>query len=943
MVCGLILRLNFELIMSRSQPTKINEFISIKGARVHNLKNISLNLPRNKFIVITGVSGSGKSSLAIDTIFAEGQRRYLESLSSYARQFLQRKAKPDVDKITGLSPVIAIDQKTNNFSSLSTVGTMTEIYSYLQILFAKIGKIFSPITQQEIRKYKVQDILDYIINLPKSGYILITYPYSADNFHPQKRNTTLQILSAKMLTRAILPNGQIMRLEQISDDIVGELLLIVDRVNLIDPVESLTARLRNSLEIAMYEGQERISVVIEEGENKVRIQEFSNHNDDNVEYLLPSESLFSFNNALGACKNCMGTGMAYFYDRKLIFPNPKLSIANGAIAPWNGVKMSQYLNKLLAIAAEIDIPIHKPIEQFSSEQLDCLWYGNALFPGIIKTFQQWEKEQYKIQYRSLLARYRTYGMCPKCQGNRLCQEAFYIQVQGKNIGDIINMRIDKLHDWIENLELSSSEQVICHRVCQEILQRTNTLCKVGLHYLTLNRSTNSLSGGEGQRVRLTLSLGNALTDSIYILDEPSIGLHPRDTHRLIEVIRELCNLNNTVIVIEHDEQIMQNADFLVDIGPLASHLGGEIVFAGCYSNLLSCTTSLTANYLHGDNQTIYTRVLKDKPQSFIHIREVNVKNLQNVEVKFPLYRFSVVTGISGSGKSSLITEALYTSLNAILNGQKSDFPITIDNPQAFSTVTLIDQNSLTASSRSTPISYIGVFKLIRELFARQHLSKERDYKAQHFSYNSNIGSCERCEGMGIENIDMLFMADIQLPCELCQGKRYKEQILEVCYKGKNIYDILQLSVTEALEFFAEQKVISKYLQSLDEVGLGYMQLGQSAKTMSGGEIQRVKLASYLNLSTNQRELLIFDEPTTGLHFHDIQKLLKSFNKLISLGHTIICIEHNTMLIREADWIIELGPGAAEDGGTIIYSGPMDNIFQQKNSLIASYLKGNSPI
>lgn len=924
--------------MSKQEQAEISEFISIKGARMHNLKNISLELPRNRLIVITGVSGSGKSSLAIDTIFAEGQRRYLESLSSYARQFLQRKTNPDVDKISGLSPAIAIDQKTQNFSNRSTVGTMTEIYSYIQLLFAKIGKIFSPISQQEIRKYQVKDIIDYITSSSNRGYLLITYPFAMSNFQGSMRANTLQSLSAKMITRAWLfrskTKGELVRLEQIPESFEGELWLIVDRVNLAEEEKSvLFTRLRDSLEVAMYEGQETVNLLFENGE----IKQFSNQHNDSIEYLRPSEALFSFHNSLGACKRCLGTGQAHYYDPKLVFPNPQLSILNGAIAPWNSPRMQQYLSQLISVSKKIAIPLNKPIVDFSPEQLELLWSGNSKFPGIIKVFEQWEKQQYKISYRSLIARYKKYGICPDCMGSRLRKEANYIWVNGKNIHQVVNMRINELHSWVKNLNLSASEKLICTRICHEILQRTNTLCQVGLSYLTLNRGANTLSGGETQRVRLTLSLGNALTDTIYILDEPSIGLHPKDTSRLIEVMKALCMLNNTVIVIEHDAKIMQEADFLVDLGPLASHLGGEVVFAGSYVDLLQSQTSLTASYLRKEQCQLMQSLATAKIDKFVHIQEVQINNLQGIAVKFPLYRFSVVTGVSGSGKSSLITKALYPALRAFINGQKSDFPIIIDQARAFSEVTLIDQNAIGSSSRSTSISYIGAFKLIRELLARQELSKQRGYQSRHFSYNSSIGSCENCDGTGIENIDMLFMADIQLPCELCQGKRYKSEILEVCYKGKNIYEILQLSVTDALSFFAEQKAILKYLQTLEEVGLGYMKLGQSANTMSGGEIQRIKLASYLNLPNSHRELLIFDEPTTGLHFHDIQKLLQSFRKLVSQGHSIICIEHNTMLIRAADWIVELGPGAAEDGGKVLYCGSLEGIFHQKNSQIAPYL------
>lgn len=918
-----------------NKQSKPQQYISIKGARVHNLKNISLDLPRNKLIVITGVSGSGKSSLAIDTIFAEGQRRYLESLSSYARQFLQRQSKPDVDQITGLSPAIAIDQKSLNSSPRSTVGTMTEIYNYLQLLFAKIGKVYSPKTGTEIRKYQVTDILNFILSHSSETprQLLLCYPYAATNFNATKREQTLQTLSAKMITRARLNNGQIMRLEQIPANLNGDLWLIVDRVQVDISCEAeLGARLRDSLEIAMFEGNERVILVFDE----TKIHEFSNHNQEEIEYIKPSESLFSFQTSLGACKNCLGTGQAYYYDYNLVIPNPKLSIAAGAIAPWNSHKMSKYLQQLISLAPKLKIPIHRPIQQLNSEQIDLLWRGNDLFPGILGVFRLWEREQYKIQYRSLLARYKRYGICQECKGSRLRQEALYVKVAGKNIAQVIEMRIDKLHYWLENLDLTTSERQICARLCQEILQRTRTLCQVGLSYLTLNRGASSLSGGETQRVRLTLSLGNALNDTIYILDEPSIGLHPRDTERLLEVIRNLCALNNTVIVIEHDDAIMRAADFIVDLGPFASHLGGEVIFAGSYSELLKAQNSLTASYLRGEKAKL-PKKNKAKAQKFVQISGVQVNNLKNVQVKFPLYRFSVIAGVSGSGKSSLVTQALYPALRAVLQGQKPEFALEIDVPNAFNEVTLIDQNSIGASSRSTPISYIGAFKFIRELFAKQELSQELGYNTKHFSYNSNLGSCPNCEGSGCENIDMLFMADIQLPCEFCQGKRYKSEILEVQYKGKNIYEILQLSVAEALDFFREQRTICKYLQTLEEVGLGYMRLGQSANTMSGGEIQRVKLASYLNLGQNSRELLIFDEPTTGLHFHDIHKLLRTFDKLTELGHTILCIEHNPMLIQAADWIIELGPGAAENGGKIIYAGDLQGIFKQKNSLITKYL------
>lgn len=914
--------------MSQADP------IIITGARTHQLKNVTLSLPRNQFIVITGVSGSGKSSLAIDTLFAEGQRRYAESLTAYARQFLPRMEKPDVTQIQGLSPTIAITQKVSSVNPRSTVGTLTDIYEYLKILFAKIGKTFSPLSGKEVKKATIASVIDFVQTL-SCAFVVVSVrlertALSLETFIPQLHNKGIQ---------RIVYQGAFIRLEEaLRQNILSDAYdVVLDRIALDDTdLPARTARLREALENAFFEGNGYLRIITSEGQS----YDFSNQFVlDGMTFSEPSADLFSFNNPLGACPRCEGYGNCWTIDYDLVLPDKNLTLYDGAIAPWR-MKSTQHYQEQLC-AAPHGLPLFKPVKDFSPEEWRLLLHGNAHFEGLESFFNTLKKYAYKPFFRLLLARYKRKSLCPDCQGCRLRAEALYVRVGDKNIAELVRLPASGLYEWFQQLQLSPHETNIARRLLQELHIRLQTLINVGLGYLSLHRAAHTLSGGESQRIQLTLSLGNSLSDTIYILDEPSIGLHPQDTARLIEVLQALQQLGNTVVVIEHDAEMMQSADYLVEMGPLAGHLGGSVVAAGTLRDLLQNPQSLTGAYLKGEK-----KVHLDKspriPEQFITLKNAQLHNLKNVSVAIPLGVLCVVCGVSGSGKSSLIRGILYESVKNYLNGDtKQQKQLLQQLGAALKNIThieMVDQNPIGKSTRSNPVSYIGAFELIRQLFSEQALSRQRKYSPGTFSYNVSGGRCAACEGLGVERIEMQFLSDMFLICEHCGGKRYQEAVLEVCYRDKNIFEVLEMTIDEAVVFFNKRPLILQKLQPLLDVGLGYLRLGQASSTLSGGEAQRIKLAHYLSIgSAKYPHLFIFDEPTTGLHFADIQKLLYAFEQLIRNGHSVISIEHNTEVIKNADWVIELGPGAGDKGGTIIFEGTPQELKQQKNSPTAPFL------
>jgi excinuclease ABC subunit A len=924
-----------ENIVSSSSP----DGIFIKGARVHNLKNVTVTIPRNKLVVVTGVSGSGKSSLTIDTLFAEGQRRYAESLSAYARQFMQRMNKPDVDYIKGLCPAIAIEQKVITRTPRSTVGSMTEIYDYLKLLFARIGKTISPVSGNEVKKDDVADVVNAIKKLQQGDKVLIVVPFK----HHAKRNTKeeLNILLQKGFSRVAIPNTdgslEATRIEDLleadKNAMPEKMYLLVDRLVVKDFDEDDIHRISDSVGTAFYEGEGEMMMEV----NGKQIRHFSNKFElDGIVFEEPVPNLFSFNNPFGACPTCEGFSQVLGIDADLVIPNKQLSVYEAAVAPWKGEKLGWWREQFIKGAKHFNFPVHKPIIDLTEEQLNDLWEGNGATQGINDFFKEVEQNLYKVQYRVLLSRYRGRTLCPECKGYRLRKEALYIKVGGNHIGQLCDMPIKYLKVWFDELELSKHQELIAKRILFEISHRIKTLMDVGLGYLTLNRLANSLSGGESQRIQLTRSLGSNLTNSLYILDEPSIGLHSRDTERLIRVLKELRDLGNTVVVVEHDEMMMREADHIIDMGPLASHLGGEVVAAGDYDTLIKDPNSLTGKYLSGKMSIDPPKNLRKWKRS-ITVEGARQNNLKNIKVEFPLNVLCVVSGVSGSGKTTLVKQILYPALQK-LKGEGTDKAgihkkITGD-VDSITQIEMVDQNPIGKSSRSNPVTYIKAYDEIRELFSKQPLSKMRGFQPKHFSFNVDGGRCDACSGEGEQIVEMQFLADVHLTCEVCGGKRFKEEVLEVTYKDKNIHDVLEMSVDEAIAFFAAPDAkgkesaaldVAKKIQPLSNVGLGYVKLGQSSNTLSGGEAQRVKLASFLGKGKSQGSILfIFDEPTTGLHFHDIKKLLASFNALIEQGHTILVIEHNTDVIKSADWIIDLGPEAGDGGGEVVFAGkPMD--------------------
>ncbi len=912
--------------------------ILIKGAQIHNLKNLDVVIPRNELVVITGLSGSGKSSLAFDTLYAEGQRRYVESLSSYARQFLGRLDKPKVEYIKGIAPAIAIEQKVNTTNARSTVGTSTEIYDYLKLLFARIGKTYSPISGHEVKKDTVSDVVEAVTKFDVNSKWLLLSPIHLEA--GRKLEDKLKVLLQQGFAR-ILVDNEMVRLDEIEQHSLDnkDILLIIDRI-IVKTEEDFYNRLADAVQTAFFEGKG--VCYLQELETNKRLEFSSNFELDGITFLEPNIHLFSFNNPYGACPTCEGYGNIIGIDEELVIPNTALSVYENAIFPWRGESMSWYRDQLVNNAYKFDFPIHKPYFELTDEQKDLIWKGNQYFTGLNDFFQELEEKNYKIQNRVMLSRYRGKTKCTNCKGKRLRKEANYIKIGGKTISELVDMSIKRLIPFFGLLQLSEYDQKVAKRLLIEINNRLSFLSDVGLDYLTLNRNSATLSGGESQRINLATSLGSSLVGSMYILDEPSIGLHPKDTERLIKVLKNLRDLGNTVIVVEHDEDIMRAADRIIDIGPEAGTYGGELVAEGTFDEILKAD-SLTAKYLNGQLEISIPKKRR-KSNNFIEIKGARENNLQNVDVAFPLESLTVITGVSGSGKSTLVKKILFPAVQKKIEGigdKAGQFTELTGSFSHIKHIEYVDQNPIGRSSRSNPVTYIKAYDDIRDLYAKEKLSKVRGYQAKHFSFNVDGGRCETCKGEGAINVEMVFMADVSLPCDTCGGKRFKKEVLEVMFQGKNIDDVLTMTIDDAIAFFAENKQtkITQKLQPLQDVGLGYVQLGQSSSTLSGGEAQRIKLASFLVKGvTKEKALFVFDEPTTGLHFHDIKKLLASFDALIEKGHSIIVIEHNLDLIKCADWIIDLGPEGGENGGQLLAVGTPEDIVKNKKSITGQYLK-----
>ena len=930
--------------ISKLEPKKN---IIIKGAQIHNLKNIDVAIPRNKLIVITGLSGSGKSSLAFDTLYAEGQRRYVESLSSYARQFLGRLDKPKVEYIKGIAPAIAIEQKVNTTNARSTVGTSTEIYDYLKLLFARIGKTYSPISGKEVKKDTVTDVVLNVKNLEIGSKWLLLSPIFLET--GRKIEDKLKVLLQQGFAR-ILVNNEMIRLDEDSIKNVSntknkksEILLIIDRIVvpvLDDSSDDFYNRLSDAVQTAFFEGKGEC--FLQDLTDNKRIPYSNKFELDGINFPEPNVHLFSFNNPYGACPSCDGYGNVIGIDHELVIPNTALSVFENAIFPWRGESMGYYRDELVSKAYKFEFPIHKPFFELTEAQKELVWTGNSYFQGLNDFFKDLEAKNYKIQNRVMLSRYRGKTKCHSCKGKRLRIEASYIKIDGKTVSDLVDLPIIKLIPFFENLKLSEYDAVVAKRLLIEIKSRLAFLSEVGLDYLTLNRNSATLSGGESQRINLATSLGSSLVGSMYILDEPSIGLHPKDTEKLIKVLVALRDLGNTVIVVEHDEDIMKQADMIIDIGPEAGTFGGELVAQGTFDEILK-SDSLTAQYLNGKME-IATPKKRRTWKQYVEILGARENNLQNVDVKFPLEVLTVITGVSGSGKSTLVKKILFPAMQKKIDGvseKAGQFTDMQGYYHKIQHIEYVDQNPIGRSSRSNPVTYIKAYDDIRELYAKEKLSKIRGYQAKHFSFNVDAGRCEICKGEGSINVEMVFMADVSLPCEACNGKRFQKEVLEISFAGKNIYDLLTSTVDDALAFFKEnkqEKIVQK-LQPLQDVGLGYVQLGQSSSTLSGGEAQRIKLASFLvKGTTKEKALFVFDEPTTGLHFHDIKKLLASFDALIEKGHSIIVIEHNLDMIKCADWVIDLGPEGGENGGQILAIGTPEEVAKNKKSITGKYLK-----
>lgn len=920
--------------------------IIVKGARVHNLRNIDVEIPRNKLVVITGLSGSGKTSLAFDTLYAEGQRRYVESLSSYARQFLGRMSKPEVDYIKGIPPAIAIEQKVNTRNPRSTVGTSTEIYEYLKLLFARIGKTYSPVSGALVKKHEAEDVVAAAMQFPEGTRMLILSQIVPEA--GRTMNDELKSLLQQGFSRAEYA-GSITSIDDLlgaATPLKGPVYLLVDRIT-IDSSRESVSRFTDSVETAFFEGKGACLLRVFVGE-KTKLLRFSKSFEaDGITFESPTEHTFSFNSPIGACPRCEGFGRIIGIDEDLVVPNKALSIYEDAVVCWKGEVMSEWKHELIRSADKIEFPIHKPYYELTDEQRELLWNGNSHFGGLNEFFKHLESNQYKIQYRVMLARYRGKTTCPDCKGSRLKKEASYIKVSGKSINELVLMPVERLKQFFDTIELDEHDASIARRLLAEINNRLQFLLDVGLGYLTLNRLSNTLSGGESQRINLATSLGSSLVGSLYILDEPSIGLHPRDTDRLIRVLRQLRDLGNTVVVVEHDEEIMRAADYIIDMGPHAGRHGGKVVFAGTLKEALqageaTAAESYTLQYLTGTEQ-IEVPVQRRRWNNYIEVLGARENNLKGVNVRFPLNVMTVVTGVSGSGKSSLVKNVFYAALKKYYGGvadRTGQFGALKGSMKLAKDVELVDQNPIGRSSRSNPVTYIKAYDEIRKLFADQQLSKQMGYAASHFSFNTPGGRCEECQGEGTVTVEMQFMADLVLECEHCHGKRFKQDVLEVHYKDASIHDVLDMTVNQAIEFFGEhnEKKIVKRMKPLQDVGIGYVKLGQSSSTLSGGESQRVKLASFLANEKPVPTIFVFDEPTTGLHFHDIKTLLKAFDALIAKGHTVIIIEHNPEVIKCADHIIDIGPDGGENGGNILFEGTPEEMTKCSASYTGRYLK-----
>jgi len=916
------------------------EFIIIKGARVHNLKNLSVALPRNKFIVVTGLSGSGKSSLAFDTLYAEGQRMYVESLSSYARQFLGRMDKPEVDYIKGISPAIAIEQKVSIKNNRSTVGTSTEIYDYLKLLYARIGKTFSPVSGHQVKKNTISDVVDYIFSLEAGARVMILAPLQT---HSDRSLTKeLDLLLQKGYSR-IYADGQVLFIEDLvaagADDLQGRVFILVDRAVVQSDDEDLQFRISDSVQTAFYEGHGECHVLVGD-QARVFSDKFEL---DGMVFEEPNVNFFSFNNPYGACQRCEGFGTVLGIDEDLVIPDKSLSVYEGAIAPWRTEKQSEWQKPLIKNGIRFDYPIHRPFNELSEAEQQLLWTGNEYFDGLNAFFDHIQTQTHKIQYRVMLSRYRGRTTCPDCRGTRLRKDASYVKINNKSITDLLLLPVTGVLDFFQNLTLDEHETAVADRLAIEITNRLRYLVRVGLGYLTLNRLSSTLSGGESQRINLATSLGSALVGSMYILDEPSIGLHPRDAEQLIGVLRSLQKMGNTVIVVEHEEKMMEIADQIIDIGPEAGSGGGNLMFQGSYGDIVRTAQTYTGKYLSGKLE-VPVPARRRSWRNAIEILGARENNLKNVNVKFPLEVMTVVTGVSGSGKSTLIKKILHPALTKVLGGH-SDATGKFDKLQGDYTkvahVEFVDQNPIGKSSRSNPVTYVKAYDNIRTLFADQPLAKARGFKPSHFSFNIEGGRCEVCQGEGQVKIEMQFMADIYLTCESCHGQKFKQDILDVKYKDKNIAEVLDMTIADSINFFKDQSKVAEKLKPLDDVGLGYIRLGQSSNTLSGGEAQRVKLASFLTKGAtahSENILFIFDEPSTGLHFHDISKLLTAMNALIEKGNSVLIIEHNMDIVKCADWIIDMGPEGGINGGHLLFEGTPEDMVKLDDNYTAKYLK-----